>query len=39
MEPMMPAPLGALAPSTLPHAVTLVTAESLGYAPGQAPCP
>ena len=39
LEPMMPAPLGSLTPSTLPPAVTLVTAESLGYVPGQAPCP
>lgn len=39
LEPMMPSPLGAITPPTLPRAGTLVAAESLGYAPGQAPCP
>lgn len=39
LEPMMPALLGPVAPPALPQAATLVAAESLGYAPGQAPCP
>lgn len=35
-EPLMPL---VPAPATLPPASTLAAAESLGYTPGQAPCP
>ncbi|MCE3264180.1 MAG: pilus assembly protein TadE [Pseudoduganella sp.] len=39
--PLAVAPLApwSLAPTTLPLATTVAPAESLGYTPGQAPCP
>lgn len=38
-QPMMPMLLGSILPDKLPRAAVTVPAESLGYMPGQAPCP
>lgn len=38
-QPLLPMLLGSMLPDKLPRATATLPAESLGYAPGQAPCP